>query len=211
LGLGAGSSSASLQGHLGGTPVPFNAFPYAGGHIPPSSPSLGGPHQQSVGQPTHNILFGAGSQGPPSHNMSVGLTQFSWNRMFGNNTFSSTYFPTRGNPIFGQSTLAQGTILAQGAHIAGPWNLGQGFIPSSRMSFWGNSFHSQWNPRQTTMPLPVGLAWGNPFQSPSNTMHAQHSMSFLGNQLMMSPHMKNPYAGQGHGFYQNPGQQPNFS
>jgi hypothetical protein len=45
LGLGAGSSSAALQGHLGGTPVPFNAFPYAGGHIPPSSPSLGGSHQ----------------------------------------------------------------------------------------------------------------------------------------------------------------------
>jgi hypothetical protein len=44
LGLGAGSSSTPLQGHLGGTPVPFNAFPYRGGHIPPSSPSLGGSH-----------------------------------------------------------------------------------------------------------------------------------------------------------------------
>jgi hypothetical protein len=43
--LGAGSSSAPLQGHLGGTPVLFNAFPYARGHIPPLSPSLGGPHQ----------------------------------------------------------------------------------------------------------------------------------------------------------------------
>jgi hypothetical protein len=74
LGLGAGSSSAPLQGHMGGTPIPFNAFPYGGGHIPPSSPSLGGSHQQSVGQPTHNSLFGAGSQGPPSHNMPVGLT-----------------------------------------------------------------------------------------------------------------------------------------
>jgi hypothetical protein len=42
LGLGAGSSNAPLQGQLGGIPVPFNAFPYAGGHIPPSSPSLGG-------------------------------------------------------------------------------------------------------------------------------------------------------------------------
>jgi hypothetical protein len=71
-GLGAGSSSAPLQGHIGGTPSPFNAFPYGGGHIPPLSPSLGGSHQQSVGQPTHHSLFGAGSQGPPSHNMSVG-------------------------------------------------------------------------------------------------------------------------------------------
>jgi hypothetical protein len=53
------------------------------------------------------------------------------------------------------------------------------------------------------MPIPTGLAWGNPSQSPSNTMHAQQSMSYLGNQSMMSPHMQNPYAGQGHGFYQN--------
>jgi hypothetical protein len=61
------------------------------------------------------------------------------------------------------------------------------------------------------MPIPTGPAWGNPSQSPSNTMHVQQSMSYLGNQSMMSPHMKNPYTGQGHGFYQNPGQQPNFS
>jgi hypothetical protein len=51
------------------------------------------------------------------------------------------------------------------------------------------------------MPLPIGLAWGNPSQSPSNTMHARNSMSFLGNQSMMSPQMKNPYVGQGHDFY----------
>jgi hypothetical protein len=56
------------------------------------------------------------------------------------------------------------------------------------------------------MPLPSGPAWGNPSQSPSNTMHAQHPMSFMGNQPMMSPQMQNPYAGQGHGFYQNPSQ-----
>jgi hypothetical protein len=211
LGLGAGSSSSPLQGHLGGTPVPFNAFPYAGGHIPPSSPSLGGLHQQSAGQPTHNSLFGAGSQGPPAHSMPVGSTPFSWNRTFGNNTFLSAAFSSGGNPIFGQSTPAQGTIPTQGAHIAEPWNSGQGSVPSSGMSFWDNSFNSQWNPGQTTMPLPAGPTWGNPSQSPSNTMHAQHSMSLLGNQPMMSPQMQNPYAGHGHGFYQNPGQQPNFS
>jgi hypothetical protein len=45
LGLGAGSSNAPLQGQLGGTLVPFNTFPYTRGHIPPSSPSLGGLHQ----------------------------------------------------------------------------------------------------------------------------------------------------------------------
>jgi hypothetical protein len=100
----------------------------------------------------------------------------------------------------------QGTIPAQGANLTGPWNSGQGSVPSSKMSIWGNSFHNQWNPRQTTMPIPMGPAWGNPSQSPSNTMHAQQSMSYLGNQSMMSPHMQNPYASQGHGFYQNPSQ-----
>jgi hypothetical protein len=75
----------------------------------------------------------------------------------------------------------------QGAHIAGPWNLGQGSVPSSAMSFWGNYFHSQWNPGQTTMPFPSGPAWGNPSQSPLNMMHAQHPMSFMGNQSMISP------------------------
>jgi hypothetical protein len=103
-GLGAGSSSAPLQSHLGGTHVPFNAFPYVGGYIHPSSPSLGGSHQQSAGQPTHHILFGVGSQGPPTHSMLVGSTPFSWNKTFGNNTFSSTTFLSGRNPIFGQST-----------------------------------------------------------------------------------------------------------
>jgi hypothetical protein len=45
------------------------------------------------------------------------------------------------------------------------------------------------------MPIPTGLAWGNPSQSPSNTMHAEHSMSFLGNQPMMSPWLLNPNTG----------------
>jgi hypothetical protein len=135
LGLGAGIYNDPLQGQLGGTTIPFNAFPYAGGHISPSSPSLGGPHQQSVGQPAHTSLFGVESQGIPAHSMSIGSSPFFWNRMFGNNTFSSTTFSSGGNPIFGQSTPVQGTIPAPGAHIAGPWNSGQGAVPSSGMSF----------------------------------------------------------------------------
>jgi hypothetical protein len=211
LGLGAGSSNAPLQGQIGGIPVPFTAFPYARGHISPSSPSLGGLHQQSTRQPAHMSLFGAGSQGTPVQTLPVGSSPFVWNGTFGNNTFTSIAFPSGGTPIFGQSTPAQGTIPAPGAHIAGPWNSRQGSVPSSGISFWGNSFHSQWNPGQTSMPLPTGSAWGNPSQSPSNMMNAQNPMSFIGNQPMMSPQMQNPYAGQGHGFYQNPGQQPNFS
>jgi hypothetical protein len=205
LGLGEGSSNTPLQGQLEDIPVPFNAFPYAGGHIPPSSPSLGGSHQQSAGQPTHTSPFGAGSQGTPAQTQSVGLSPFIWNRTFGNNTFTSAAFPSGGTPVFGQFTPTQGTIPALGAHIPGPWNSSQGSVPSSRMPFWGNSFHNHWNPEQTSMPLPSGLAWGNPSQSPSNTMNAQHPILFMGNQQMMSPQMQNPYASQGHGFYQNPG------
>jgi hypothetical protein len=154
LGLGAGSSNAPLQGQLGGIPVPFNSFPYVGGHIPPSSPLLSGLHQQSVGSPAHTSSFGAESQGTPAQTLSIGSSPFFWNGTFGNTTFASTAFPSGGTPIFGQSTPAQGTIPAPGAHIPGPWNTGQGSVPSSGMSFWGNSFHSQWNPRQTSMPLP---------------------------------------------------------
>jgi hypothetical protein len=101
LGLGVGRSNAPLQGQLGGIPVPFNAFPYTGGHISPSSPSLGGLHQQSTGQPAHTSSFGAGSQGTPAQTMPVGLSPFVRNETFGNNTFASTSFPSRGTPIFG--------------------------------------------------------------------------------------------------------------
>jgi hypothetical protein len=92
-GLGEGISNAPLQEHMGGTFTPFNAFPYGGGHIPPSSPSLGGTHQQSDEPPAHHSLLGVGSQGPPSHNMPVGETPFSLFSVFGNNTFSFSTFP----------------------------------------------------------------------------------------------------------------------
>jgi len=89
LGLGAGNSNAPLQGHMGGISAPFNAFPYGVGHIPPSSPSLGGTHQPSAKPLAHHGLFGAGSQGPPFHNMSIGSTPFSLFGVFGKNTFLS--------------------------------------------------------------------------------------------------------------------------
>jgi hypothetical protein len=187
LGLGAGSSNAPLQGQLGGIPTPFNAFPHVGGHIPPSSPSLGGPHQQTAGQPAHTSSLGVGSQGPPVQTLPVGSSPFVWNGTFGNNTFTPAAFPSRGTPIFGQSNPSQGTIPVLGAHIPGPWNSGQGSVPTTGIPFWGNSFHYQWNPGQTTMPLPTGPAWSNPSQSPSNMMNAQHPMSFMGNHQMMSP------------------------
>jgi hypothetical protein len=59
-GMWVGSSNTPLQGHMGGTPAPFNSFPYEGGHIPPSSPSLGGTHQQSARPLAHHSLLGAG-------------------------------------------------------------------------------------------------------------------------------------------------------
>jgi hypothetical protein len=211
LGLGAGSSNAPLPGQLGSIPVPFNVFPHAGGHIPPSFPSLGGPHQQTAGQPSHTSSLGAASQGQPAQTLPVGPSPFSWNGAGGTNTLAPSAFPSGGTPIFGQSHPAQGTIPTLGANIPGPWNSGQGSNPATGMPFWGNAFHNQWNPGQATMPLPAGPAWNNPSQSPQNTMNAQNPMSFMGNQPMMSPQMQNPFAGQGQGFYPNPGQQPNFS
>jgi hypothetical protein len=101
LGLGAGSSSASLQGQLGGILAPFNAFPYTGGHIPPSSPSPGGLPQQSAGLPTHTSPSRAGSQGQPAQTQLVGSSPFVWNGTVGNNIFTSAAFPSGGTPIFG--------------------------------------------------------------------------------------------------------------
>jgi hypothetical protein len=105
LSLGVGSSNAPLQGQLGGIPVLFNALPYVVGDISPLSPSLGGLHQQSIRQPAHTSSFGAGSQGTPVQTQLVGSSLFVWNVTFGNNTFTSTAFPSGGTPIFGQSTL----------------------------------------------------------------------------------------------------------
>jgi hypothetical protein len=216
LGLGEGSSNTPLQGPMRGTSSPFNSFPYEGGHIPSSSPLLDGAHQQSAGPNAHHSSFGAGSQGPPSHNMPVGSTPFSLFGAFGNNAFSLASFLTGGNPGYRQPNPMQGTIPSQGAHpetssTSGPWNSWQGLVPFSGMLIEGNSFHNQWNPGQGAIPIPMGSTWGNPSQSPSNVMHAQPSTSYFGNQPMMSPQTKNPYTGHGHGFYQNPGQQPNFS
>jgi hypothetical protein len=62
LGLGAGSSNAPLQGSMGGTSSPYNAFPYDGGHIPPSSPSLGDAPQKPVWPTMNYNLSRVGSQ-----------------------------------------------------------------------------------------------------------------------------------------------------
>jgi hypothetical protein len=61
LGLGAGSLNAPLQGSMGGTSAPYNSIPYKGVHMTPSSPSLGGAHQNSVGQNVNYSSFGSGS------------------------------------------------------------------------------------------------------------------------------------------------------
>lgn len=83
------------------------------------------------------------------------------------------------------------------------------------MSTGGNPFHGQWNPRQASVPMPVGSTGGNPFQNlwnkASREIPSQPSMSYYGSQSMMSQQAQYLNVGQGHGFYQNPSQQPNFS
>jgi hypothetical protein len=119
---------------MGGTSAPYNAFPYGGGHIPPSSPSLGGAHQHSVRPNVNYSSFGAGSQGLPTYSMPVGSTLFSLFDAFGNNAFSSASISVGGNPGYGQQHPVQGTIPAQGENLGipssqGPWNPWQGSVP----------------------------------------------------------------------------------
>jgi hypothetical protein len=54
-------------------------------------------------------------------------------------------------------------------------------------------------------------AGSNPSQNPWNATQAHPFTSYYGNQQMMSQQAPNPYVGHGHGYYQSPGQQPNFS
>jgi hypothetical protein len=83
------------------------------------------------------------------------------------------------------------------------------------MSVGGNPFHTQWNPGQGFVPMPGGSAGGIPNQGPWNTTQgeipAQAMSSNFGSQSMMPQQTQFPFVGQGHGFYQNPGQQSNFS
>jgi hypothetical protein len=102
LGLGVGSLNSPLQGSMGGTSAPYNAFPYGGGHTPPSFPSLDGAHQHSAKPNVNYSSFGEDSQGLPSYNMPIGSTPFSLFKEFGNNAFSSVAILTGGNPGYGQ-------------------------------------------------------------------------------------------------------------
>ena len=139
---------------------------------------------------------------------------------FGNNSFLSASFSVGGNRHFGQQSPVQGTIPTWGENIGvyssqGLWNLWKGSVPPSGMPTEGNPFHGQWNPGQGLVPMFVGSTWGNPFRDHWNTMHgeipAQPSTSNYGIQSIFSQSTQYLYTGQGHGVYQNPGQQPNFS
>jgi hypothetical protein len=149
MGLGVGSSNDPLQGSMGDTSTPYNSFPYGGGHIPLSSPSLGGTSQQPTWPNMNYNLFRAGSQGTYSSTTPVGSLSFSLFGAFGNNAFSSVVISTGGNLDFGSQNPMKGIIPTQGAHTSqGPWNLWQGSVPLSGMSTRGNPFHGQWNPRK---------------------------------------------------------------
>ena len=59
--------------------------------------------------------------------------------------------------------------------------------------------------------MPVGSTGGNPSQYPWNATQAQTFMSYYESQPMTSQKAQNMYASHDHGYYQNLGQQPNFS
>jgi hypothetical protein len=160
MGLGEGSSNAPLQGSMGGTSISYNAIHYSGGHMPPSSPSLGGAFQPPVRPNMNYNLFRVGSLGLSSYTMPTGSMEFSLLGVFGNNAFSSVVISIRGNPGFGQQNPVQGTIPTQGVNIGvfssqGIWNPWQGSIPLSGVSTGGNPLHGQWNPRKGSVHMPI--------------------------------------------------------
>jgi hypothetical protein len=99
---------------MGGTSAPYIAFPYGGGHIPPSPHSLDGAPQQPVGSNMNYNLFEVGSLGPSSYTTPMGSMLFSLFGTFGNNSFSSAVISTGGNPGFGKKNPVQGSITTQG-------------------------------------------------------------------------------------------------
>jgi hypothetical protein len=110
----------------------------------------------------------------------------------------------------------QGTIPAQGANpgipsAPGPWNLGKDQFPRQECRSGATPFTTNGTPGKAQDLCPWDRYGETLHKVPSNAMHAQPSTSYYGNQPMMSPQMQNQYTGQGHGFYQNPSQQPNFS
>jgi hypothetical protein len=127
-----------------GTLSPCNTFPYGVGHIPSSSPSLGGASQQLAWPDMNHNSFIASSQGDSSTTTLVGSFSFSLFDAFGNNTLSSAVVSTGGNPGFGSQNHAHDNIPTQGAHTSQePLNPWQGLVPSSGMPTGGKPFHGQ--------------------------------------------------------------------
>jgi hypothetical protein len=92
IGMGTGISTTHLQGYLEGTSTPYNFVPYAGGHIPPPSPSLGGAFQQAYRPNANSIMFSEGIQRPQPYTNRLRSMLFSLFGTFWNNTFSSSAF-----------------------------------------------------------------------------------------------------------------------
>ena len=59
--------------------------------------------------------------------------------------------------------------------------------------------------------MPIRSTGGNPSQNPWNVTQAQPFTSYYRSHSMMSQQAQNSYVGHSHGYYQNLGQQPNFS
>jgi hypothetical protein len=117
LGLGVGSSNSPLQGSMGGTLVPYNDFPYGGGHIPPSFPSLGGACQHSVEPNVNYSSFGVGSKELPSYSIPVGSTSFSLFDAFGNNSLLSAVVSAVGNLGYGKKKSYAGYYSCTGGNL----------------------------------------------------------------------------------------------
>jgi hypothetical protein len=163
-----------MQGYTRGTLVPFNAIPYGGGHIPPSSPSLGGAFQQPIGMNVNYRLFGEGILGPSSYTTLVGSMSFSLFNMFGNNMLFISFPSQLGETlVLGNKTLCRVLFLHKGQ--VQEFSPLRGFGILGRDQFPHKGFRSgkplPWSmePRQGSVPMPIKSAGGIPFQNPWNT------------------------------------------
>jgi hypothetical protein len=90
-----------------------------------------------------------------------------------------------------------------------------GIISLVRDVDWGKPLSWSMEPRARLNTYAHHIGRGNPFQNLWNTtlgeIHYQPSTSNYGSQPITSQQAQYLYTGHDHGFYQNPGQKPNFS
>jgi hypothetical protein len=157
LGLGAGSSNAHLQGHMGGTSAPFNAFPY--GEVIYLLPPLHSvaPTSNPSGHP-HTIVFL--DQGVKDHLLII------------NNAFSLSSFPNWGQPWLRTTYSYAGYYSCTGGTPKNFFHINTleflaGISSLVRNAKLGKFFSQPMEPRKRYYAYAHGIGMGKPFPKSS--------------------------------------------